>query len=110
MYTLDQCKQTATLVGMKESDGEDFYVQYASQDWKWGNGQPITQLPVALMRWKRNGLKMKKEDKKQKLFPIKGRICCKTGCQLPAVYGPVGDYDNYYCENHMPQSVREKYA
>ena len=48
-----------------------------------------------------------KPETKMKLFPIPGKFCCK--CKLPAKYKAVGAFDNYYCEVHMPENVKEKY-
>lgn len=46
--------------------------------------------------------------KKTKLFPIAGKKCSK--CPLPAVYKAGGGaYDNFYCGQHMPETVKEKY-
>lgn len=50
-----------------------------------------------------------REEKKVTLFPIKGKICGETGCRMPAVYKSEGAYDNYYCAEHMPEKVKEKY-
>lgn len=47
---------------------------------------------------------------KQTLYPIKGKVCYKKGCSLPAVYGPVGEYSTYYCGEHMPESVKAIYT
>ena len=44
------------------------------------------------------------------LFPIPGKTCGKSGCKLPAVYiDASGSYDQHYCKNHMPESVKELY-
>ena len=47
--------------------------------------------------------------KKTKLFPISGKTCGERGCGLPAVYKSSGEYSHYYCTNHMPEEVKEKY-
>lgn len=47
---------------------------------------------------------------KTKLYPIKGKICSKSDCQMPAVYkDSTGAYDSYACSNHLPKAVKEKY-
>lgn len=45
---------------------------------------------------------------KKKLIPIVGKNCCQ--CGLPAIYCKNGEYDNYYCGEHMPEKVKEKYC
>ncbi len=63
-----------------------------------------------ILAWSRRRLK---EDspaavKKIRLFPIAGKVCGE--CGLPAVYKTSGDYDFWYCAEHMPAKVKEKYA
>jgi hypothetical protein len=46
--------------------------------------------------------------KKTKLYPIAGKTC--ENCKLPAVYKDTsGSYDHYYCLDHAPTKVKEKY-
>lgn len=48
---------------------------------------------------------------KTKLFPIAGKICSTSNCRMPAVYkSDSGAYDTFYCSEHMPESVKVKYA
>ena len=47
---------------------------------------------------------------KTKLFPISGKNCYKKGCKMPAVYKSCGEYDTFYCLDHMPDEVKRKYA
>ena len=57
-----------------------------------------------------NGQGSPKSDK-TKIFPIPGKTCGKRGCSLPAVHKATsGNYDHYYCGEHMPESVKEKYT
>jgi hypothetical protein len=49
-------------------------------------------------------------DGKTRLFPIHGKVCGKKGCGLPAVYKSAGEFDHYYCAEHMPDKVKEKYC
>lgn len=45
---------------------------------------------------------------KQKLWPIPGKNCGK--CKMPAVYkSSAGGFDHYYCSDHMPEAVKEKF-
>ena len=47
---------------------------------------------------------------KRKLLPLSGKTCSKRGCGLPAVYRDIsGNYDWYYCPEHMPDKVKEMY-
>jgi len=47
---------------------------------------------------------------KTKLYPIKGRSCGHSGCSMPAVYKTTGSHDNYYCIDHAPLKVKERYC
>ena len=49
------------------------------------------------------------KPKKTKLWPITGRVCGITTCPLPAVYKSKGSFDHYYCNQHMPEKVKEYY-
>ena len=49
-------------------------------------------------------------EKKTPLFPKYGKNCGKENCKLPAVYqDDSGSYNHYYCAEHMPEKVKEKY-
>ncbi len=52
----------------------------------------------------------KSERKKQRLWPISGKVCGEKGCKMPAVYKSTGAFDNYFCSDHMPAKVKAKYA
>jgi len=63
--------------------------------------------------WKKDQDKIepKTEQAKTRLFPIPGKNCSKQGCKLPAVYKATGPaYDSFYCGEHMPKEVKEKYT
>ena len=47
---------------------------------------------------------------KTKLWPISGRSCGVSGCGMPAVYKKPGEYDHYYCTEHLPNKVKEFYC
>ncbi len=55
------------------------------------------------------GAKADINEGKTKLWPIRDRVCGKRGCGMPAVYKSVGDFDHYYCGEHMPAKVKEKF-
>ncbi len=46
---------------------------------------------------------------KTKLYPIKGKTCSERGCGMPAVYKKAGEYDWYYCSDHLPANVKKQY-
>ena len=109
MFTEQNCKDIGICLGMIEDKSLVFYHHYNAQGWVFGNGQKITNLKSAMWRWKNNGYK-EKNSKKQKLFPIKGKVCSKPGCGMPAVYkDSSGAYDSYACSGHLPEKVKEKY-
>jgi len=60
-----------------------------------------------LRAWHRRG---KTTAVKPKLRPLIGKTCSRQGCSLPAVYkSSSGEYDTFYCGEHMPDKVKEKY-
>lgn len=109
-YTEQQCLDTGITLGMPEDKSLAFYHHYNAQGWMYPGYLPIINLKSAMWRWKNNQYKFDKNGSKGKLFPIKGKICSKPGCGMPAVYkDSSGNYDNYKCQEHMPEKVREKY-
>ena len=109
-HTLAECKGIAVTIGMTEEQAEDFFYHYDAAGWIDGLNRPVVRLHSAMMKWKRNQYRRKStESKKVRLYPIKGKRCYARGCVMPAVYGPVGAYDKYYCIEHMPKEVKEVY-
>ncbi len=106
--TIDQCKDAAIMAGLTEADGEEFFYHYAAQGWVFGNGQPVKNISFALCKWKIRS--KKKEGKKEKLYHIRGKFCCKRGCNMPAVYKSIAGYEDHYCLTHAPAKIREKYC
>jgi len=107
MFTEQNCKDIGVCLGMAEDKSLAFYHHYNAQGWLFGNGQKITNLKSAMWRWKNNGYR---ETKKQKLYPIKGKICSVSGCRMPAVYNDTsGAYDSLKCSRHLPEKVKEQY-
>lgn len=43
---------------------------------------------------------------KKKLIPIVGKNC---HCGLPAVYRKDGEYDHFFCSEHMPERIKAKH-
>jgi hypothetical protein len=116
-YTIQQCKDACFCNGIPESNAQSYFDQYASQGWKKGNGQQITNLQSHMSkRWNKVNQCWDFDEKKQaggnktKLYPIPGRVCGERGCGLPAIYKAGGEYDHYYCAEHMPDKVKEKYC
>ena len=107
MFTEQNCKDVGICLGMTESESLVFYHHYNAQGFLYPSGIKITNLKSAMWRWKNNGYK---EVKKQKLFPIKGKVCSEKGCRMPAVYlDASGNYDSYRCGEHLPDEVKAKY-
>ena len=85
-------------------DGKAFCDFYESKGWMIGKNK--------MKNWRsatRTWLRREQKTKKAKLFPISGKFCGKKGCGLPAVYKQIGAYDNYFCTDHMPEKVKERY-
>ncbi len=66
---------------------------------------------VTQSRVEKSRIEEKRGEKKRKdrLFPIPGKVCQEKHCQLPAVYKTNGEYSHYYCQEHMPESVKARY-
>ena len=82
----------------------------ATDEWQRENGRYI---PLPLKWLEREGWHDELPDKSSTpghcpLPIIPGKNCGK--CGVPAVYKASGDYDNWYCWEHMPERVKEHYA
>ncbi|HDY88572.1 MAG TPA: hypothetical protein ENH82_10760 [bacterium] len=84
----------------------------ALNDYLGSTGKKYASHYHTILTWARKDDKGALQKKKAELFPIKGRNCSHTGCNLPAVYEYTNDYGhtNYKCIKHMPESVRAKYG
>ena len=109
MFTEEQCKDVGITLGMTEDKSIAFFHHYNRQGWLFGNGLEIKDLKSAMWWWKNNKYKFNGE-KKQKLYPIKGKHCSEHGCGMPAVYKWTSDsgYDFWYCFDHIPKYMKEK--
>lgn len=110
--TLQQVKDIGIAVGLEPEKSEQWYHYYKAQGWKYppAPGIEIVDIKSALYRWQCNQYRFEKNEKR-KLYPIKDKVCGKLGCKMVAVYkDSTGDYDHYYCADHMPQAMRDKYA
>lgn len=108
-FTEQMVKDVGITLGMSEDKSLAFYHHYNAQDWFFGSGLKITNLKSAMWRWKNNGFREKNGvfGKKQRMFPIPGKICL---CGMPAVYKDTsGNYDSFKCADCMPEKVKEKY-
>jgi len=117
--TVEDVRMYAVKRGMPDFDAQKFLDYYRASDPPWHDqqGKPVRswkQKMIAIWEpqyWQKkqaqaNGAK----PKKTKLFPIPGRVCSKPGCKMPAVYKDgSGGYDFYYCADHMPAKVKERY-
>lgn len=53
-YTLEDCVKASEGIGMKQSDIEAFWANYAAVSWTDAAGRKITNLKAALAKWKLN--------------------------------------------------------
>jgi hypothetical protein len=104
--TLQQVIDIGITVGLEPEKSEQWYHYYKAQGWRFSSGLEIVDIKSALYRWKRNQYKF---ENKQKLYPIKGKICSEKGCGMPAVYKHGRSYDFYKCSDHLPKDVKKKY-
>lgn len=110
--TLQQVKDFASINGIPEKVAEQYWMNFECQDWFRANGQKITKWQIHFKWWYQNGCwQDKKQNKKQKLYPIKGKHCSISDCQMPAVYKYTSDagYDFFRCSEHLPAKVKAKY-
>ena len=92
-------------------DGQQFCDTYQKKGWMIGSS-PMRDWQAAVRLWKRTENKPvtnKPVTNKPRLLAIPGKICSTSGCKMPAVYKAGGDYDHYYCTDHMPAKVKERY-
>jgi hypothetical protein len=92
-------------IGFSSFDPQAFLDFYESKGWFVGKNK-MKCWKSAVRTWQRRTPADKQT--KMRLFPISGRVCGK--CGMPAVYKSTGEFDHYYCGEHMPQKVREKYS
>lgn len=72
MYTLQQVKDSCILNGVPESNAQSYFDQYNSQDWKKGNGQPITNLQSHIAkRWLKSKQCWDFDERKNQTPPLK---------------------------------------
>jgi hypothetical protein len=112
-FTEKEVIDAGVMLAIPEDKAREFYHRYNRQGWVLGNGQPIVNLPSALQHYKINQYRFEGKNGdggKKKLPPLIGKTCTKQGCGLPAVYKSEGEYTNYYCGEHMPEKVKEKYT
>lgn len=50
IYSLQEVQDAAVILGISKDYAQKFYEHYQPQGWKWGNGQPITDIRGALQR------------------------------------------------------------
>lgn len=88
-------------------DTKKFFDYYTASGWIDSNGHKVRSWKQKVITWSgRGGL----DGKKTKLLPIIGKICGLPGCCMPAVYKDTkGNYDHYYCREHMPKEVKQYY-
>ena len=91
-------------------DGEYFFDYYQSKGWMVGRS-PMKDWQAAVRCWKQREISANRIQAKPKLLSLFGKTCSKDKCGLPAVYKSTsGAYDMYYCAEHMPEKVKEKYV
>lgn len=91
-------------------DPEWFFNYFEAGDWIDSLGNPVKSWKQKLWTHHRINFEKKGSNGKTKLYPIKGRTCSESGCRMPAVYKDgSGSYDWYYCADHLPAKVKEKY-
>lgn len=108
--TLEEIKQYIQENNLSV-DSEKFYKHFTVGNTQWidSEGKPVRNWKQKIQTWASYSTSNSKiSSSKIRLFPIAGKICAK--CPMPAVYkGASGSYDHYYCAEHMPEAVKEKY-
>jgi len=108
--TLQNVKDFAAINMIPDNIAETYWMNFECQNWFRANNQKITNWQVHFKWWFQSGCWESKEKKKQKLYPIKGKVCSVKGCRMPAVYlDASGNYDSYKCSDHLPDSVKIKF-
>lgn len=102
--TAEDCQLYANEIKYEDFDVEYFMDYHIARNWCLKGGQKMRDYKATIRTWKKNEAK---RQSKTRLLPIPGRHCSK--CQMPAVYKSGGNFDFYYCAEHMPDKVKEKY-
>ncbi len=110
--TILEISEQITKKNYKNITADRFVNFYGSKGWMVGKNK-MTDWRKALARaenWEvPSGVG--NQTTKIKLFPISGKTCSKQECKMPAVFkDSSGNYDHYYCGDHMPVEVQEKYT
>ena len=80
-------------------------------EYKGSRGRRYKSDYYTILCWNRKDTRDAGQQKRKlRLYPIIGKVCGVRNCRLPAVYkDPKGAYDSYYCNQHMPEKVKEYY-
>jgi len=107
--TLENILDFASIHNIDKDWAESYFLGQAAVDWKDGCNRDIINWQYHIKKLWVNGIKFKAETRKCKLYPISGKMCGEKGCGMPAIYKKSGNFDWYYCAEHMPAKVKEKY-
>jgi hypothetical protein len=101
--TEGEVAQYAESIGFK-LDAEQFVNFYTAKGWKVGRSK-MQDWQAAVRTWKQRAT-----EKKKRLLALPGKSCSSRGCRMPAVYKDTsGDYDHFYCADHMPDEVKKRF-
>lgn len=107
--TIEQVTEYAKI-HYPELDPEKFFWAYEMKGWMVGKVK-MKDWQAAVRNWKVNGWgKAGMDARRPALLPIIGKICSREGCGMPAVYKSGGAYDHFYCEQHMPDKVKQVFG
>ena len=103
--TIEDLNKYKEEIGFTAFDPHSFLDFYESKGWLVGKNK-MKCWKAAVRTWQRRSAG--EVQKKSRLLALPGKTCGK--CGMPAVYKSAGEFDHYYCEEHMPAKVREKYC
>lgn len=103
--TIQDIKEYVLSLGLTTFDVDSFYFFYESKGWMVGKNK-MKSWRAAVGTWQRRNAP--EVAAKVRLYPIAGRVCGK--CGMPAVYKSAGDFDHFYCSEHMPEKIKQKYT
>lgn len=62
-FSENQCIDTGWAIGIPEEQCKNFFNHYNAQGWVFGNGQPVTNIRSAMVKWKNNQYRFDKTNK-----------------------------------------------
>jgi len=116
--TEQQCRDQAVMIGLTDDWGSAYYNTYASQGWCKGNGVPITDVRLHMVKLRNDGFEFSKKtatnERRRKMPILMGKVCGEKendrSCGRPAVFYRADlTYPYHQCANHISEKVKQAF-